>query len=144
VTIYSETSIYRSWIIRFPGSVVQFLWCLSESYLNYGSRMYCFPGSIVSFSDPQWKRWIEVHCICIILILRYLVSNIWDHFLGLSCLFAEILLLFWQMLEFSSSRWKVYTGQTACNISEGFSICQEPRTEAPVSSNSQTMHPNQR
>jgi hypothetical protein len=30
------------------GSVVQFLWSLSESY--------CFPGSTVSFSDPQRKR----------------------------------------------------------------------------------------
>jgi hypothetical protein len=54
--MYSETSIYRSWIIRFPGSVVQFLWSLSESYLNYDSRIYCLPGSIVSFSDPQQKR----------------------------------------------------------------------------------------
>jgi hypothetical protein len=52
---YSETSIYRSRIIRFPGSV-QFLWSLSESYFNYGSRIYCFPGSIVSFSDPRRKR----------------------------------------------------------------------------------------
>jgi hypothetical protein len=50
-----ETSIYR-----FPGSVVQFLWSLSESYFNYGSCIYCFPGSVVSFSDPQWKRRIEV------------------------------------------------------------------------------------
>jgi hypothetical protein len=58
--IYSETSICRSQIIRFPGSVVQFLWSLSESYFNYGSRIYCFPGSIVSFLDPQRKRWIEV------------------------------------------------------------------------------------
>jgi hypothetical protein len=47
--IYSETSIYRSRIIRFPGSVVQCLWSLSESYFNYGSRIYCFPGSIVFF-----------------------------------------------------------------------------------------------
>jgi hypothetical protein len=54
------TSSYRSGIIRFPGSVVQFLWSLSKSYFNYGSRIYCFPGSIVSFSDPQRKRWIEV------------------------------------------------------------------------------------
>jgi hypothetical protein len=58
--IYSETSIYRSRIIRFPRSVVQFLWSLSESYFNYGSRIYCFPGSIVSFLDPRRKRWIEV------------------------------------------------------------------------------------
>jgi hypothetical protein len=43
-----------------PGSIVQFLWSLSESYLNYGSCIYCFPGSIVSFSDPRPKRWIEV------------------------------------------------------------------------------------
>jgi hypothetical protein len=57
---YSETSIYCSQIIRFPGSVVQFLWSLSESYLNYGSCIYCFPRSIVSFSNPRWKRWIEV------------------------------------------------------------------------------------
>jgi hypothetical protein len=57
--IYSETSIYLSRIIRFPGSVVQFLWSLSESYFNYGSCI-CFPGSIVSFSDTRQKRWIEV------------------------------------------------------------------------------------
>jgi hypothetical protein len=38
-----------------PGSVVQFLWSLSESYFNYGSRIYRFPGSIVSFSDPLTK-----------------------------------------------------------------------------------------
>jgi hypothetical protein len=57
---YSETSICRSWIIRFPGSVVQFPWSLSKSYFNYGSCIYCFLGSIVSFSDPRWKRWIEV------------------------------------------------------------------------------------
>jgi hypothetical protein len=57
---YSETSIYRSQIIRFSGSVVQFLWSLSESYFNYGSCIYCFPGSIVSFSDLRRKRWIEV------------------------------------------------------------------------------------
>jgi hypothetical protein len=59
-SMYSETSIYRSRIIRFPGSVIQFLWSLSESYFNYGYRIYCFPGSIVSFSDPRRKRWIEV------------------------------------------------------------------------------------
>jgi hypothetical protein len=47
-------------IIRFPGSVIQFLWSLSESYFNYGSCICCFPGSIVSFSDPWRKRWIEV------------------------------------------------------------------------------------
>jgi hypothetical protein len=51
-SIYSDTSIYRSRIIRFPGSVVQFLWSLSESYFNYGSRIYCFLESIVYFSDP--------------------------------------------------------------------------------------------
>jgi hypothetical protein len=62
--LYSETSIYRSQIIRFPGSVIQFLWSLSESYLNYGSCIYCFPGSIVSFSDPPMKtmnRGFTVH-----------------------------------------------------------------------------------
>jgi hypothetical protein len=53
---YSEISIYCSRIIRFPGSVVQFLWSLSKSYFNYGSRNYCFPRSVVSFSDPQRKR----------------------------------------------------------------------------------------
>jgi hypothetical protein len=58
--IYSETSIYRSRIIRFPVSVIQYLWSLSESYLNYGSRIYCFSGSIVSSSDPRRKWWIEV------------------------------------------------------------------------------------
>jgi hypothetical protein len=59
-TKYTETSIYCSRIIRFPGYVVQFLWPLGESYFNYGSRIYCFPGSIVSLSDPRRKRWIEV------------------------------------------------------------------------------------
>jgi hypothetical protein len=54
--ICSETSIYRSQIIRFPRSVVQFLWSLSESCFNYGSLMYCFPRSIVSFSNPRRKR----------------------------------------------------------------------------------------
>jgi hypothetical protein len=58
--LYSETSIYHSRIIRFPGSIVQFLWSLSESYFNYGSRIYCFRGTIISFSDPRRKRWIEV------------------------------------------------------------------------------------
>jgi hypothetical protein len=52
---YSETSICRSRIIGFPGSVVQSVWSMSESYLNYGSRIYCFPGSIVSFSEPPAK-----------------------------------------------------------------------------------------
>jgi hypothetical protein len=60
ISEYSETSDYHSRIIRFPSSVVQFLWSLSESYFNYGSRIYRFPGSIVSFSDPRRKRWIEV------------------------------------------------------------------------------------
>jgi hypothetical protein len=65
--IYNETSIYCSWIIRFPRSVLQFLWSLSESYFSYGSRIYCFPGSIISFSDLRRKRWIEVSLyICII------------------------------------------------------------------------------
>jgi hypothetical protein len=36
-----------------PGSVVQFLWSLSEFYLKYGSHIYCFPRYIVSFSDPR-------------------------------------------------------------------------------------------
>jgi hypothetical protein len=53
---YRETSIYHSQIIRFPISVVQFLWSLSESYFNYGSCIYRFPGSIVSFSDLRQKR----------------------------------------------------------------------------------------
>jgi hypothetical protein len=57
---YSETSNYRSRIIRFPGSSFQFLWSLRESYFNCGSRIYCFPGSIVYFSDSWRKRWIEV------------------------------------------------------------------------------------
>jgi hypothetical protein len=29
-------------------------------YFNYGSRIYCFPTSTVSFSDPQRKQWIVV------------------------------------------------------------------------------------
>jgi hypothetical protein len=58
--IYSETSIYRSRVIHFPRSVIQFLWFPSESYFNYGSCIYCFPVSIVSFSDPLRERWIEV------------------------------------------------------------------------------------
>jgi hypothetical protein len=50
---YSETSICRSQIIRFPRSVIQFLWSLSESYLNYGNKTlinssssYRFPASV--------------------------------------------------------------------------------------------------
>jgi hypothetical protein len=39
-----------------PRFVVQFQWSLRESCFNYGSRIYCFPGSIVSFSDPRRKR----------------------------------------------------------------------------------------
>jgi hypothetical protein len=50
---YSETSIYRSRIIRFPGSVTQFQWSLSESYFNYGSHIYCFPGSLLLFQTPD-------------------------------------------------------------------------------------------
>jgi hypothetical protein len=53
-----------------PGSVVQYLWSLSESYLNYGSRICCFPGSIVSFSDLRRKRWIKVS-LYIILLVHY-------------------------------------------------------------------------
>jgi hypothetical protein len=34
---HPETSIYHS-IILFPGSIAQFLWSLSESYLNYGNK----------------------------------------------------------------------------------------------------------
>jgi hypothetical protein len=55
-----QWNLYRSQIIRFPGSVVQFLWSLSEWNFNYIFCIYCLPGSIVSFSDPGRKRWIEV------------------------------------------------------------------------------------
>jgi hypothetical protein len=51
--IYSETSTYHSQMYLLPGSIVQFLWSLSESYLNYGnetrtnrSSIYRFPASI--------------------------------------------------------------------------------------------------
>jgi hypothetical protein len=51
--LYSETSIYRSRIYRFPGSVVQFRWSLNKSDLNYGNKtridrssIYRFPASI--------------------------------------------------------------------------------------------------
>jgi hypothetical protein len=50
---YSETSIYCSQIIRFPGYVVQFLWSLRKSYLNCGNKTlinhsssYRFPASV--------------------------------------------------------------------------------------------------
>jgi hypothetical protein len=50
---YSETSIYRSRIYRFPESIVQFLWSMNKSYLNYGNKtridrssIYRFPASI--------------------------------------------------------------------------------------------------
>jgi hypothetical protein len=36
-----------------PGSIVQFLWSLSESDFIYGFGIYCFPGSIVSLSDSR-------------------------------------------------------------------------------------------
>jgi hypothetical protein len=72
IYIYSETSIYCSPIIHFPGSIVKFLWSQGESYFNYGSRIYCFPRSIVSFSDPRWKRWIEVSLYILYIILYYL------------------------------------------------------------------------
>jgi hypothetical protein len=48
-----QWNLYLSRIIRFPGSIVQFLWSLSESYFNYGSHIYCFPGSIVYFQTPD-------------------------------------------------------------------------------------------
>jgi hypothetical protein len=48
--IYSETSIYRSVMYRFPGSNDKFLCPLDKSYLNYRNRthinrrlIYCLP-----------------------------------------------------------------------------------------------------
>jgi hypothetical protein len=104
VCIYSESSIYHSRIIHFPRSVVQFLWSLSESYFKYGSRNYCFPGSIVSFSDPRRKRievslytvrvFIFLHrevAACIVLVtVRYICLLLSDNFPGTrSCLAAS-------------------------------------------------------
>jgi hypothetical protein len=47
--IYSDTSIYRSRMYRFPGSIVQFLWSLNKSYLNYGNKTRINPSSIYRF-----------------------------------------------------------------------------------------------
>jgi hypothetical protein len=47
---YSETSIYRSRIYSFPGSIVQFLWSLNKSYLNYGINPHR------SFFDLSFSR----------------------------------------------------------------------------------------
>jgi hypothetical protein len=51
--LYSETLICRSRMYRFPRSIVQFLWSLNKSYLNYGNKtrinrssIYRFPTSI--------------------------------------------------------------------------------------------------
>jgi hypothetical protein len=48
-----QWNLYRSRIIRFPRSVIQ--WSLSESYFKYGSCIYCFPGSIFFFFRPPTK-----------------------------------------------------------------------------------------
>jgi hypothetical protein len=51
--LYSETSICRSRMYLFPGSIVQFLWYLNKIYLNYRNKIrinrstiYRFPASI--------------------------------------------------------------------------------------------------
>jgi hypothetical protein len=51
--LYSETSIYPSWMYRMLGSIVQFLWSLNKTYLNYRNKtrinrssIYGFPASI--------------------------------------------------------------------------------------------------
>jgi hypothetical protein len=41
---YSETSINR-----FSGSIVQFLWSLNKSYLNYGNKTHINHSSIYRF-----------------------------------------------------------------------------------------------
>jgi hypothetical protein len=53
LSIYSETSIYRSQIYRFPGSFVQFLWSLNKSYLNYGNKTRIDRSSMVRILGPH-------------------------------------------------------------------------------------------
>jgi hypothetical protein len=36
-----------------PGSVVQFIWSLSESYFKYGSRIFVFPDPLFLFQTPD-------------------------------------------------------------------------------------------
>ena len=38
--MYSETSIYHSRMYCFSISIVQFLWSLNDSYLNYGNEIH--------------------------------------------------------------------------------------------------------
>jgi hypothetical protein len=49
---YSETSIYCSPTIRFPGSVVQFLWSLSESS-TMAPASIVFPDPLFLFQIPE-------------------------------------------------------------------------------------------
>jgi hypothetical protein len=48
--MYDETLIYRSQMYCFPGSIVQFLWSLNKSYLNYGNKTCISRSSIYRFS----------------------------------------------------------------------------------------------
>jgi hypothetical protein len=96
---YSKTSICHPWIIRFPGSsVVQFLCSLCKSYFNYGSHIYCFPGYIVSFSDPRRKWWIEVS------LYLSMASDMWT-------ILGSFLFYFWTTLHLG---FYLFTGQSSC------------------------------
>jgi hypothetical protein len=53
--IYSETSIYRSVMYRFPSSSVQFLCSLDKSYLNYRNKTRI---SRSSFSRIYWSEFL--------------------------------------------------------------------------------------
>jgi hypothetical protein len=46
-----------------PGSVVQFLWSLSESYFNYGSSSVVFPDPLFLFQTPNENDELRFHYI---------------------------------------------------------------------------------
>jgi hypothetical protein len=52
----SKTSIYRYRTYRFPGSIIQFLWSLSISYLNNGNKTHINHSSIYRFQH----LWVKI------------------------------------------------------------------------------------
>jgi hypothetical protein len=46
-----------------PGSVVQFLWSLSESYFNYAPTSTVFPDPLFLFQTPDENDEQRFHCI---------------------------------------------------------------------------------
>jgi hypothetical protein len=75
LVIYSEPSIYRFRMFRFPGSVVQFPWAHEQILFKHGPRIYRFPIYIVSFQDPRRKGWIDSHTMCILHFHHVLVTD---------------------------------------------------------------------